>query len=132
MNFSTAIFLVDDSVHAVAGTYENDGKINIFKTRDKKIAVGDIVVVPSGTRHNFTTFKISEVDVPVDYDQSAKMDWIVCRVDMDEYKKTLDHEATVIQVVKSAEQRKRRDELKAAIFVDQNELAKLIDYQQQP
>ncbi len=128
MNFSTSIFLVDDSVRAVAGTYDTDGKTCIFKTRDKMIRVGDIVVVPSGTRHNFTTFKITEVDVPVDYDQAAKMEWVVSRVDMEEYKKTIDHETSVVQVVKSAEQRKRRDELKAAIFADQSELAKLTLY----
>ena len=128
MNFSTSIFLVDDSVRAVAGTYDTVGKTCIFKTRDKMIRVGDIVVVPSGTRHNFTTFKITEVDVPVDYDQAAKMEWVVSRVDMEEYKKTIDHETSVVQVVKSAEQRKRRDELKAAIFADQSELAKLTLY----
>lgn len=126
MNFSLAVFLVDpDNVRAVSGTYEETGKSCTFKTRDKDIVVGDIVVVPSNTRHNFTTFKITEVDVPVDFDAQHDFKWVVGRVDMTEYKRTLDNEAQIIKVTMSAEQRDRREKLRAAINFDQAEIAKL-------
>jgi hypothetical protein len=71
VNYTTAVFLINDSIRAVTCTYENDGKRVPFKTLDKTIAVDDIVVVPSGTRHGMTTCKVVEVDSDVDYDDPA-------------------------------------------------------------
>ena len=60
-------------------------KIGRFKTHDQTIAFGDLVVVPTKTRHGMTVVKVVD-----DYPSSAfAMDdikeWVVCKVDTTEY-----------------------------------------------
>ena len=83
MNHSTAIFLINNDVRAIAVTYEKidlakdttkmmkyqaaylsggrlpDGAV-VFKTMDTAIKVDDFVIVPTDTRHGMTVCKVVE------------------------------------------------------------------------
>ena len=124
MNYSTAVFLINDKVRAIACTYEEDGPKTIFKTLNAEIGVDDLVIVPTNTRHMMTVCKVTAVDVDVDYDSSTQMSWIIDTVDTTDYDVVLGQEAQAIEAVKSAEKRRRKDELRAAVFKDQEESMK--------
>jgi hypothetical protein len=131
MNYSTAIFLVNKSVRAIAGIYEDDdnGKRpvpkQIFKTLDPSISAGDFVLVPTNTRHKMTVNKVVEVDVDVDFDNATPMAWVIGVVDRTEFERTTKMEEQAIATIKSAEKRRRQDELRAALLKDNPELQTL-------
>lgn len=119
MNYSTAVFLINSDVRCVAVSYEADDKPErwvLFKTFDKDICKDDLVVVPTNTRHNFTVCKVMKTDVDVDFDSSVQMQWIVDRVHMDDHKAILAKEEKAIETVKGAELKRKKDELRDAIF----------------
>ena len=62
-------------------------KSQIFKTRDKTIETGDLVVVPTGTRYNMTVCMVTEVDNHLGdfFPNDSTIKWIVCKVDATEY-----------------------------------------------
>lgn len=111
MNLSTAVFLINKDLRAVMATYEPGQKSTMFKTLDKSIKAGDMVTVPTNTRHNLTTAKITEVDVSVDFDDQTKVDWIISRIDMETYERTKKMEDQAIEVLKVADFRRRREAL---------------------
>lgn len=130
MNYSTAVFLINDDARAIACSYEpapHNGKpvTTIFKTFDPDIKVGDYVVVPTDTRHHLTVIKVEETDVDVDFDSAARVNWIVGRVDKADYDDIMRKEDAAIAAIKSAEKRKKREELRAALILDQEEIKKL-------
>lgn len=118
MNYSTAVFLINNNVRAVKGTYQDGEGAVIFKTLDASIKKDDLVVVPTHTRHKFTVFKITEVDVDVDMDSQTKMEWIISKVDEAPYDKLLAEEADAISKIKSAELRKKRNDLADNLLKD--------------
>lgn len=124
MNDTTIAFLINDDLRAVIGIYKPDlpGQKNeprvMFKTLDKSIKVDDVVMVPSSTRHRFTTFKITEVDVDVDFDCPTKIDWIVGKLDTVLYDKYKALESAALVRVKSAEKAKKKRELKETLLSD--------------
>lgn len=128
MNNSIAVFLINKNVRAVVGIYEVDipnGKQaarTMFKTFDQSIQVGDYVVVPSSTRHGLTTNKIIDVDADPDFDSNVEMRWVVCRIDKTEYEATLRMENEAIGKIRSAEKRKKQDELRKALLIDNEAL----------
>jgi hypothetical protein len=136
MNYSTAIFLINpDNVRAISTTYDVDSDSPgakkaprvVFKTFDQSIKVGDLVVVPSSTRHKMTVVKVAEVDVDPDLESTIEMSWIVARVDRHEYEVTLANEGRAIKVMRDAEKTHQREELKAKLMahVDAEALSKL-------
>lgn len=128
MNYSTSVFLINQKVRAISCNYEpNERKITVYKSLDETIAAGDFVVVPTETRHRFTVARVVEVDVDVDFDSNEQMNWIVARVDKTAHELTLKQEEAAIAVVKSAEIRRKRDELAAAMLKDNKEKFKLLD-----
>lgn len=129
MNYSKAVFLINDNVRAVIATYEAtpNAPKTTFKTLDQDIKAGDLVIVPTNTRHEFTVVKLVETDVDIDFDSAEQIQWVVGKVDLDEHKRLLDQEAKAVQVVKSAELKKKRDELKQAIFADHAEKLKTLE-----
>lgn len=74
MNYSTAVMLFNPEIRAISVSYEKDEKgagkkpFYTYKTLDKTIEKGDLVVVPTDTRHEFTVVRVEEVDVEVDYE----------------------------------------------------------------
>ena len=128
MNYTTAIFLINKDVRAVLVNYEPNApdKLCMFKTLDKTIKKDDYVIVPTHTRHNMTVSKVIEVDVDVDFDSTAPVEWIVAKVDRSQYEVTLSQEGDAIAVIKSAEKTKKRNELAAALLVDSRDALKAL------
>ena len=121
MNYSTAVFLINNAARAVKAIYEADDKSSprtLFKTFDKSIKVGDLIIVPTSTRHKMTVSKIVEVDVDFDLETTENVQWVIGKVDSAEFQKTLDQEAVAIEAIKSAELRKKREALRASLFAD--------------
>lgn len=118
MNYSTAVFLINNNVRAMKGIYEEGGNAGTFKTLDATIKKDDLVVVPSGTRHKMTIFKITEVDVDVDMDSPTNVDWVVGKVDQAGYDKLVAEEADAVSKIKSAEMRKKRSDLAENLLKD--------------
>lgn len=123
MNYSTAVFLINDKVRAVAITYEDDtaskkAERTIFKTFDATIKVDDLVVIPTDTRHRMTVVKVVDVDVEVNFESGPQLAWIIDVIDRTAYDSVLAGEDAAIQTIKSAEKRKAQDALKQAIMAN--------------
>jgi hypothetical protein len=120
MNYSTAVFLINDAVRAITCKYEPDdrAKDSTFKTMDASIKVDDLVIVPTSTRHGFTVVKVTAVDLDVDFDCPTQMAWVVGKVDVSGYEVTLAQEQEAISAIHSAERNRKRAELKNALLAD--------------
>lgn len=127
MNMTTAVFLINDKVRAVMGTYEADrpnghpegiftAPRELFKTFNADVKVGDLCIVPSNTRHNFTVVKIVDVDVEIDFDSPKKAAWLVGTVDTAEYERLMGEESKAIKKINEARAFKRREELREALI----------------
>jgi hypothetical protein len=123
VNYSTAVFLFKQNVRAVLAIYESDAdKLSpprtMFKTFDKTLSIGEFVIVPTSTRHGMTVVKIVDVDVEVDFDSSAVVNWIIGRVDRTDYDKTVAMEAHAIKQIRDAEAKKKRDALRDSLLAN--------------
>jgi hypothetical protein len=130
MNYSTAVFLINKAVRAVKVSYDRDannldkfsGSLTMFKTFDTGVKVGDFVVVPTDTRWHMTVCRVEEVDVEVDLESGATVGWLVGVVDRAAYTEVLAQESAAITAIKSAEKRRRQEELAASLLKDNPEL----------
>lgn len=122
MDNSKIIFLINDQVRAVRAVYEEETNknqpVHTFKTLDEDVKVGDLVIVPSSTRHMFTVVKVIEVDVDVNFDASGAIEWIVSRIDQSNFALHKEQEAKAISVVQQAQLRRKKAELREAMFKD--------------
>lgn len=120
MNYTTAVFLINKHVRAIQATYEaaDNAPRTTFKTLDPEIGVGDFVIVPTDTRHKMTVCKVVECDVDVDFDSTVAMAWIIGKVDRAPHELTLSQEAQAVQAIKSAELRKKREDLAKSVLAD--------------
>lgn len=121
-NPSTAVFLINDNVRAIMATYEDGDNAprTMFKTLDPTIDEDDIVIVPSTTRHKFTTCKVVEVDVDVDFSSPVQVQWIVGKVDLRDHQEILRMEKEALRTIRSAEIRREKEKLKEALLADLN------------
>lgn len=131
MNYSIAVFLINKNARAIRAIYEadvpnNKAKRSLFKTFDPSIAVDDLVIVPTDTRHNFTVVKVVETDIDLDFDTTENVQWIVGRVDLANHATRLQQEQAAIAAIKQAELKKKRDELSKALFADYSENLKAL------
>lgn len=128
MNYSTAIFLVNKDVRAVAVSYDrsSDGKgvapFTTFKTLDRSVAVGDMVVIPTDTRHMMTVGRVEETDVEIDFDSGVQIKWLIDKVDPTVHAGLVAQEGEAIQAIKSAEARSKREELARKLLADNPDL----------
>ena len=118
MNNSLAVFLIDDNIRAIKAEYEPKATPATFKTFDDTIEEGDYVVVGSNTRHEMTVVKVTSVDITVDFDDQAKVEWVVGKVDVHDYRDTLGKEEMAIEAIKAAELRKKKEAMMKAVFGD--------------
>ena len=120
MNYTTAVFLINDKVRAIRAVYEatEGASSSIFKTLDQSLKKDDLIVVPTNTRHKMTICKVIDVDLDIDFDSPQPIEWVVAVVDKAAYAVLLEQEAQAVQVIKSAEVRKKREDLKAAMLAD--------------
>lgn len=136
MNYSTAIFLVNANVRAVLTSYETPdpvtnkptGKLTMYKTTDRTVKPGDMVLVPTTTRHKMTVVRVEEVDVEVDLESGVQVDWLIGHApNRDAYNALVTTEADGIAQIKSAEKKAKQDELRAKLLADNPALAALGD-----
>ena len=122
MNYSMAIFLISDKARAVEVTYEegDNPPRTLFKTLDPSIQVGDYVVVQTDTRHHMTVCKVAGVDVEPDFDSGKEIKWIIGVVEKADFDDLTRQENEAIARIKSAEKRKKREELREALLADAN------------
>lgn len=128
MNYSTAVFLINNDVRAVLATYEegDHAKRTLFKTLDPSIDEGDYVIVPTDTRHKMTVCKVMETDVDVDFDDPAPVSWIIGKIHLTDHETILAQEEQAVKAVKSAEKRRKREQLREAMFADHMETLKAL------
>jgi len=123
MDNSKIVFLVNDAARAVRAQYEDGQPPSIksytFKTLDATLKVGDIAVVQSNTRWGYTTVKITEINVDVDFDSNIEMKWLVAKVDLAAFERIVEMENAAIAVVQSAELRRKKAEHRKTLFADQ-------------
>lgn len=117
MNYSTAVMLINDNITVVNTSYDKDcdgsgREFKRYKTLDKTLKVGDLVSVPTNTRHGFTIVRVEELDVEVDFESHVKIDWIASKIDNAPYDKILKEEQEWISVIKASEKRKKREDIK--------------------
>jgi hypothetical protein len=133
VNYSTAIFLINKSVLAVRVSYDQDkaqpgnpaGSLTLFKTFDATLAKGDYVIVPTDTRWNMTVCRVEEVGVEVDLESTAQVGWLIGRADRGNYDAIVADEESAIAAIKSAEKRRKQEELVKALVADNPDLAHL-------
>lgn len=132
MNYSRAIFLVNDAVRAIATSYElePDGKTGkkpfvVYKSMDPVLAVGEFVVVPSGTRHGMTVVRVEELDVEVDQASGVELAWIIDTVSSADHDTVVSAEKAAIERIKSAEKAALQRELRDKLLADNPDIAAL-------
>jgi hypothetical protein len=132
MNYSTAIFIINDNVRAIAATYESDDRVDsatgkkipgpapriIFKTFDQSIKNDDLIIVPTKTRHGFTICKVAEVDIEIDLESPTLIDWVSGVFDVTEHQRMLDMEKAMHDTIRSAEKNRKREELRRSLMAD--------------
>lgn len=120
MNYSTAVFLINDKVRAVLATYEagDNAAKTMFKTFNPSLKGGDFAIVPTSTRHNMTVVKITDVDVEFDIETAQKVEWIIGAIDLTAFDQVLGQEQEAIKTIQSAEKNRKRAALREAIFAD--------------
>lgn len=112
MNYSTAVMLINPTIRAILGKYEENGNAELFKTIDQELKVDDLAVVESGRRWGLTTVKVTAVDVDVDFDSSKNVGWVVQKINIPQHDNLKRMEASAIDVLKKGELRKRREDIK--------------------
>ena len=123
MNYSTAIALLTDEVTGVSCSYELDHEdkplklytFKCLKDMADNLAEGDLVVIPTDSRHGFTIVRVEKVDVEIPLESSIAYKWIAGKFDTAEYDNVLEQEATLIEKVKKSQKRKKREEMRAAL-----------------
>lgn len=121
MNYSSAVMLINDKIRAVKAIYENENENPnqpqpVFKTLDSSISVGDLVVVPTDTRHKMTVVKVVEVDSEVDFESPVLIKWIIARVPVEGHDLILSEENKWIEALKASEKRRKREEIKSSML----------------
>lgn len=120
MNYSTAVFLINDQVRAIYAIYENEKQGErvrryLFKTFNKDVKVGDYIVVPSTIRLLFDIALVTDVDVDIDIDSATNVDWVVSVIDISDFYKLIEEEKNAITTIKQAQMSERRDKLAASL-----------------
>lgn len=130
MHQSAYVFLINSQVRAIKCVYEDPEKVKgtqpyTFKSLDENIEVGDYVIVPTTTRWGMTVVKVTEIDVEPDLDTNHEFKWIIGVVSLTDYEKIKKLEEDSLVAIKKAEKLKKRKELREALMLDDDELAKL-------
>lgn len=132
MNYSTAIFLINDNARAIRVQYEpKDPNENpnayIFKTLDKAVKLHDYVVIPTGTRHGMTVVKVVEVNVNIDLNSQVQLKWIIARVDRTEHERIVEQEEVAIEAIKVADFEEQRAALRQKLSINRMASLKMLE-----
>jgi len=119
MNYSTAIFLINDDVLALYVRYEVGDRSQKYmvKTFDKDIQVGDYVIVPSsGPNGHLAIAVVCDVDIDVDFDSMSIVPWVVQKIDLAPFNETVQQENAAIAAIREARFQERREELASTLM----------------
>lgn len=138
MNYSTAIFLINKDVRAIAVTYEkidltkdttqmkyqpaylSGGKLPegavVFKTMDQDVKIDDFVIVPTDTRHGMTVCKVVATDIEIDIESDKECHWIVGTVDTKPFEQLRQMEERAIIALKRAEVDQKREAMRNSLL----------------
>jgi len=124
-NYSTAIMLFNEDIRPIHTIYEPDTDQKkqpryLFKSLDKTLKEGDYVVVPTDSRHKMTVVQVAEVDVEVDFESGVHINWIVSKVDTESAGEVAAYEKKCVDLMKAAEKRHQREEIKSKLIGLQN------------
>jgi regulator of protease activity HflC (stomatin/prohibitin superfamily) len=135
MNFSRSIILFNKNIRTIATVYDlepvpgpgaKQPARTIYKTLDPTIKKDDLVIIPTDTRYKMSVVKVVETDVEIeDFDAPGDIKWIIDKVNRESFDKSLAMEQTGIEMMRSAEKRRRREEIQAAILKDNPDFANL-------
>lgn len=135
MNYQKAIFIINDDVRALRVQYQpelcnprkgDDVDAIIFKTLDPAIKKGDLVVVPTKTRHKATVVKVTDIDIDPGYDLPGECRWVIQRVNMTDFDLLKEREEEAVSQIRQVEDRRRRKELRQAMEADAAESLKAL------
>lgn len=117
-NKSAAILLISKNCRAILGTYEAEpnAKEETFKTFDADIQIGDLVVVPSTTRHRVTIVKITAVDVRVNYESTQEIRWVIGKVDLAKHDLVISREKEMLDKIDRADEHEREERLREQLL----------------
>jgi len=140
MNYTSAIFLVNDAVRAVRVSYDADSEgkgirpFTTFKSLDPRLEVGQYAVIPTDTRHKMTVVRIEEIADANSIDPASptQLMWIIDPVSTEAYDKIRAQEVTAIERIKSAERTAARKELTDKLLADNPDIAALGDLNAPP
>lgn len=116
MHPSRIIFAISDVARCVKVAYDPDDPKNThteYKTMDPDIAVGDLVIVETKSRHKMTTGKVESTDIEPDLDSNAEMLWVYSKIDKDAIQSLREQESDAINTVQKLQRMKKRRELRA-------------------
>lgn len=126
MNLSKAILLVNKNIRLIEAIYEIDpepgtskppAKRYRFKTLDRTIIVGDLILVPTDTRYKASVNKVTAIDVELDdYDSDGEIRWMIGRVDKTAYDASVKMEAEATVMIRDAEKRSKQEELRKKLL----------------
>lgn len=132
MNLSKAILLVNKNIRLIEALYELEpeagsgkppAKRKMFKTLDRSIQIGDLVVVPTDTRYKMSTNKVVGVDVEVDdYESPGDIGWIIARIDKTAYDASIRMEGEAVSMIRDAEKKSKQEELRKKLLEANPEL----------
>ncbi len=95
--------------------------IKSFKTFDRALAKGDLVIVPTDTRWGFTVGRVEDVDLIVNYSSPEQMRWIAGRMDKPAYDRIIENEKHLTgTVAKATEEKARRELMDEMLAIDSN------------
>ena len=132
MNYSTAIFLINEKARAILCEYEPGEEPSsrlkgyTFKTLNPNVKVDDLVIVETGTRQGMTVVKVIETDVDIDFDSDIQYKWIVGIVNTEAHKALREQEQTAISAIKKAKISKKRKDLKTDLMADHEDSLKTL------
>ena len=134
-NFSKAILLFNKNIRAISTIYDLEpepghqkplAKRTIYKTLDPDIQKDDLVIIPTDTRYKMSVVKVVETDVEIDdYESPGEIKWIIGVVDRTSFDKSVAMEQRGVELMRSAEKRRKREELQTAILKDNPDFANL-------
>lgn len=131
MDSSKIVFLINDQVRLIRVSYDEShgvptgsapGKTYQVKTLDQSVAVDDLVLVETATRHGLTVCKVIEVDLDVDFDDGQPLKWAFQRVDSAAIELIRAQEGEAMKAAARAELKRKRDQLREGIFAEHSEM----------
>lgn len=133
MNHSTLAVLLDDNVQLVECIFTEKGKKYTYKTLDKTIKEGDLVVVEcyakdydeDGQNFNAKVVKVIKVNTQVDFNSSTQYKWVIQKLDYKAFEELKFREDKLISDFHSLELKHKKKSIREALGIEGVETLKL-------